>query len=63
MPLPGDDDEFSFGSGMLDDSNSPRSLDCWFDLNPGSGDDNREMHVCCMLERPCPAEFLPFDLS
>lgn len=60
--LPGDNDESSFGSGVPgDDNNDPWSLDCWFDLNSGSGDDNCEMHACCMLEGPCPAEYLPFD--
>jgi hypothetical protein len=57
--LPEDPDESSFLGGPGDDMNTPAGLDCWFDLNSGSGDDDCSIHACCMIDGPCPAELDP----
>jgi len=57
---PLDDDEFSFLSGVPgDDLNQPHALDCWFDLNSGSGDDGCSIHACCDIDGSCPADLEP----
>lgn len=58
--LPDDNDESSFRSGVPgDDGNLPRSLDTFFDLNVGSGDDGCQLHACCMIAGACPADLQP----
>ena len=58
--LPGNNDESSFRSGIPgDDGNLPRSLDTFFDLNGGSGDDSCNLHACCMIAGACPADLEP----
>jgi len=55
-----DNDESSFGSGVPgDDLNAPSSLDCWFDFNTGSGDDDCDRHACCDIDGECPADLEP----
>jgi len=57
---PTDNDESSFASGIPgDDVNSPASLDCWFDDNSGSGNDDCIVHACCSIDGPCPANLSP----
>ena len=57
---PDDNDESSFHSGVVgDDTNLPRSLDTWFDLDSGSGNDGCQIHACCMIEGTCPADLEP----
>jgi hypothetical protein len=57
---PTDNDESSFGSGPgADGTNLPRNLDCWFDADMGSGNDDCSIHACCMIDGPCPAELEP----
>jgi len=57
---PSDNDESSFASGIPgDDQNSPGSLDCWFDGNGGSGDDDCTLHACCLIAGPCPENLSP----
>jgi hypothetical protein len=58
--LEDDNDESSFGSGVPgDDGNLPRSLDTFFDLNGGNGDDSCNLHACCMIPGACPADLEP----
>lgn len=57
---PFDDDESSFRLQIPGSvPNPPRSLDCWFDDNSGSGDDGCQMHACCDIDGPCPADLQP----
>ena len=56
-----DDDEFTFATGIPgDNTNSPSLLDCFFD-GDSSTSEGCEIHACCMIDGPCPQEYLPFD--
>ena len=55
-----DNDESSFKisiPGMV--PNQPRSLDCWFDGDTGNGNDGCQIHACCDITGPCPADLQP----
>jgi hypothetical protein len=54
-----DDDESSFDTGIPGDNKDAVSIDCFFDGNSGGGDDKCNLHVCCLLDGPCPANLQP----
>ncbi len=51
-----DDDESSFATGIPGDNTDEKKQDCFFDGNSGAGDDGCDIHVCCLLDGPCPQE-------
>jgi len=57
-----DDDEASFGTAIGGDNGGITKIDCFFDGNSGSGDDDCDLHVCCVLD-DCPSGLPgpPFD--
>jgi len=62
---PYDNDEGTFATGIPGDNADPSRMDCFFDGNSGSGDDNCSVHVCCTLgvttQAQCPISPGTFD--
>lgn len=46
---PLDNDEASFATGIPGDNIDPVQQDCFFDGNSGAGNDDCNIHVCCLL--------------
>jgi hypothetical protein len=56
---PRDNDESSFGTGLLGDNNDTCRQDCWFDGNSGSGNDGCAFAGKCLSDTTDPA--CPYD--
>jgi hypothetical protein len=55
-----DDDESTFGSGIPGADENPLShLDCWYDSDSGTGNDDCDRHACCGIGSACPADLDP----
>ncbi len=56
-----DDREDSFATGIPGDNRDAVKQDCFFDGDSGAGNDGCEIHVCCLLDGPCPISSPPFE--